>query len=518
VPEPNEGDARLAPWATKVVKESGISVAGSVFGNALNYVLLLILTRFLAPEEFGLFALAQSAVAVAIIFVLLGTPRALNRFVPYYLAQGSPGKAKAAIVGVVGLTSTLALVMAVLVAFLASRLAETVFRSPELAPVLRRMAFSIPLLGLAEVVTYAFAGLKELRYRVYTHQIAMPALKTSLALVAFSLGGGLIGWVHAYLAALVLVAALAGGLLVKRLWTRFRGVRTGRPPVREIMSYSWPLTIQNLVLVTASQASILLLGRYRPASEAGVYRVYVYVLLVIVFLVDSFGQIYKPMASEYIAKRDDVNTRSLYERVGKWRLLGGSIIAIGVMILGGDFIRAFLPSSYHTAVGALVILAGVRLVVLSLGPQGAALEAFGHTRLCLLNAVAMLAGTAGLGFLLIPRYGVYGAAVAAGSGSLIAGIVGLLEVLKLHGLHPFRAGYWRVAASAAVAGGVTLALRSIVLGDRPWGLAVAAAVLVATYLVALRFLRALDEQDRYVIRRVRARLRPGAGRTDPQSP
>lgn len=510
----NDNASRLAPWATKVVKESGISVAGSIFGNVLNYGLLLVLTRFLAPEEFGLFALAQSTVAVAIIFVLLGTPRALNRFVPYYIAEGAAGRAKAVIVGVVGLTSVLAVVMAVLTASLSGWLAEALFRNPELAPILRRMAFSIPLLGLAEVVTYTFAGLKELRYRVYTHQIAMPALKTSLALVAFSLGGGLIGWVHAYLAALVLVAAFAGGLLLRDIRRRFRDVRATRPPVREIMSYSWPLTIQNLVLVMAAQASILLLGRYRPASEVGVYRVYVYVLLVVVFLVDSFAQIYKPVASEYIAKRDDANTRALYERVGKWRLLGGSILAIGIMTLGGGLVRAFLPPSYHTAVGALAILAGARLVVLSLGPQGAALEAFGHTRICLLNAVAMLATTAGLGFLLVPRFGVYGAAIAAGSGSLVAGVAGSIEMLKLHGLHPFRAGYWRVAASAAAAGGVTFALRSFAPGDSAWSLAVAAVVLLGTYLGALRVLRALDEQDRYVIGRVRARLRPGAGQTD----
>lgn len=506
MPPVDDAGARLSPWATKVVKESGISVAGSVLGNALNYVLLLVLTRFLAPEQFGMFALAQSAVSVAIIFVLLGTPRALNRFLPYYIAEGAPDKAKAVLTGVIGLTTLLALGMFGLLASLSGWLAVAVFRNPELAPILRRMSLSIPLLAFAEVVTYAFAGLKELRYRVYTHQIAMPALKTGLALLAFSVGGGLIAWVHAYLGALFLVACFAGGLLAKHLVSRFRSVRAARPPVREIVAYSWPLTIQQLVLVLASQASIFLLGRYRPAGEVGVYRVYVYVLLVIVFLSDSFAQIYKPVASEYVAKRDRENTRALYERVGKWRLLGGSIIAIGIMILGGGVVRTFLPRSYDIATGALVILAGARLVVLSLGPQGAALEAFGHTRLCLLNAGLMLAATAGVGLLLVPRYGVYGAAIGAASGSLVAGAAGSIEMLRLHGLHPFRGGYWRVAASAGVAGCVTLAFRVLGAGDGLLGLAALGAILVGVYLAALRVSGALDAQDDYVLDRLRTRF------------
>ena len=71
-------------WTSKIVKESGIGLAGSVVGTALNYVVLFTVTRFLGPRDFGVFSLAQSIVAVSLIFVLLGTPRALDRFIPCY--------------------------------------------------------------------------------------------------------------------------------------------------------------------------------------------------------------------------------------------------------------------------------------------------------------------------------------------------------------------------------------------------------------------------------------------------
>ena len=79
-------------WMREVIKESSVSLVGSVVGTALNYALLISVTRYLNPAEFGTFAVAQSVIAVAMVFVLCGTPRALDRFIPHYSAHEEQGK------------------------------------------------------------------------------------------------------------------------------------------------------------------------------------------------------------------------------------------------------------------------------------------------------------------------------------------------------------------------------------------------------------------------------------------
>ena len=81
-------------YLNKIVKESGINFSGSILGNLINYAWLMLITRFLAPNEFGSFSLAQSIVTVSLIIVLLGTPRALDRYIPFFNAAGDEGKSK----------------------------------------------------------------------------------------------------------------------------------------------------------------------------------------------------------------------------------------------------------------------------------------------------------------------------------------------------------------------------------------------------------------------------------------
>jgi O-antigen/teichoic acid export membrane protein len=153
----------------KVIKESSINLVGSVVGTALNYALLISVTRYLDPAEFGTFAVAQSVIAVAMVFVLCGTPRALDRFIPHHSAHEEQGKIRGLILNILRLTSLLGAVVVIAILALSRTLAMSTFCNPQLLPVLRLMVISVPALAWIEIVSMSFAGFKELRYRVYTH-------------------------------------------------------------------------------------------------------------------------------------------------------------------------------------------------------------------------------------------------------------------------------------------------------------------------------------------------------------
>jgi len=93
----------------KIIKESGISFSGSITGMLLNYIVLILITRFLSPKEFGIFILAQTIINVSLVFVLFGTPRALDRYIPIFADQDEPGKIKTLIYDVLRITFGIAL-------------------------------------------------------------------------------------------------------------------------------------------------------------------------------------------------------------------------------------------------------------------------------------------------------------------------------------------------------------------------------------------------------------------------
>lgn len=503
-------DARPDPaytWAGKVLKESGIGFGGSLLGTALNYVVLIVLTRFLSPDELGLFTLGQSVLAIALIFVLIGTPRALDRFIPYYLAGGRHGVIRSLIRSVIAMSAaTSAAVMLVLIGG-AGWLSDAVFKTSELTWVLRLMVLAVPMLAWIELVSASFAGFKELRYRVYTHQLSLPILKVGFAVLLLSLGYGLAGWLWAYLASLVVTSAYALWLFRRHIISRLRGSNGETADLRHVLSYSWPLSISNLVVVFAANIGILLLGCFGTTSDVGVYRVYVYMILILVLAQSSFGRIYKPVASGFVSSGNAAEGELLYKRVGKWMLIVGGYGSLVVMLFGRDIVALLFPEGYQTAAGALVVLALGRLMVAVCGPQGVALEAFGSTRLSLVNALLMLGLNLGLGYLLIPSYGITGAALAmalAQAGGAVAGLVGMRVV---HGLLPFGRPYL-LAVAALAASGLPAWLLVRRLGSLNAALTVGAVVaLAAVYGFALWSFRALDEVDYGVLARIRNRMR-----------
>ncbi len=501
-----DGTSQAPRWMRKVVKESSISLVGSVVGTALNYALLVSVTRYLDPAEFGTFAVAQSVIAVAMVFVLCGMPRALDRFIPHYGARDEQGKIKGLILNVLRLASLLGVGVVVTLLALSRTLAMSTFGNPQLLPVLRLMVISIPALAWIDIVATSFAGFRELRYRVYTHQLSLPILKTALALAVLSLGYGLFGWIWAYLASLLLTSVLAWWFFRSRIWSTVGRTPTVPIDLRGIVSYCWPLSVNSLVVMLSGHAGVLLLAAFRPGSEVGVYRVYVYLVLLLVLVRTSFGQIYKPVAAGLVSTGDRAGVTELHKRVSKWMLIVGSFFGLVILLMGNDLLGILVPESYTTAVSALLLLAGARTVVAALGPQGMTLEALGNTRFSMLNAFLMLGVNVGLGRALIPSHGVFGAAAALASSVIVVAVAELIEVYALHRLHPFSSAYFRSLAVMMGVGVVIYLLEAVWQTDGIARVAVLILGLALLYAAGLRFSGSLDRDDYAVLAAIRDRV------------
>jgi O-antigen/teichoic acid export membrane protein len=77
------------------------------------------------------------------------------------------------------------------------------------------------------------------------------------------------------------------------------------------------------------------------------------------------------------------------------------------------------------------------LLKAAFGPGGMTLEAFGNTRLTLINSLVMLFINVGLGVTLIPEYGIVGAAIATGVTLTVGGLIAFLEIYFLYQMVPF---------------------------------------------------------------------------------
>ncbi len=490
----------------KVFKEAGIGLTGSVAALVLNYVLLAILTRWLGPDRFGTFVLAQAIANVALLVVLLGLPNALDRFIPEYLARGERGRAGVLLMRSLTFSLTASAVVLVVLAVFSVPIAEGLFGKAELAPVLRLVALSIPFMALIRLVSSAFVGCQEVRYEVYIQYLTLPILKIAAAVALFGTGAGLLGWASGYALAVLGTALAATWFLAFRLRPLFFSGPQARVSMRQIIAYSWPLSLATIVVTFRGQLDILFLGWMRPAADAGLYRVIVSLVMPLTLVLASFARVYKPVISERIAMDDPGEIGSLYHRIVKWVFMVNGILFLALVLFGDEVVQLLFTQRYAAGGLALVILAAGRFFKTILGPEGMTLEAWGHTRLSFVNALVMVVVNVVLDIVLIPSHGVVGAAIAGACGLAAGGLAGVLEIRVLHGMWPFSVEHARPVAVLVVVG---FAVRGIhVAFGRPggWLVILFGAVLAALCIVGFALSRSFDDIDREVARRFLRRL------------
>lgn|GEM_PF-2011167 len=490
----------------KIVKETGISFSGALAGVVLNYVLLIIITRFLAPQDYGTFVLAQAIINVSLIFVLFGTPKALDRFIPFYNAAGEQGKTKTLIYGILKIVLLLCMVVGLGLFTISRFLSHFLFKNPNLIPILKVMVLSVPMLAIVQVVSYIFIGYKEVRYRVYIQQLTLPLLKIILGIAVFALGYSLLGWTWIYIFSLAGASSLALWFFRKHISSTLSQVAKKSISFSEIVSYSWPLSINSIILIFLGQIDFLFLGYFRTSSEVGVYSIYIYLVAILGLVLSSFAQIYKPVISESISRGRIQDVREIYRRVSKWIFIINAFGLLFFLLFGEHFVKILFTKTYLISPAALSIISVGIFLNSSFGPEGMTLEAFGNTKLSMLNSLVMLGTNVGLDYFLIPHYGIIGAAIATATSVTVGGLAGLIEIYILYRLQPYNIQYLRYIIVVLVTGVIAHTVTFSIVNLGIVTLFALISILTVIYIIGVHFSRSLDNTDYQVLSLIRARI------------
>ncbi|SFJ36953.1 oligosaccharide flippase family protein [Jannaschia pohangensis] len=221
-----------------------------------TFVITLLAARFLAPADYGVYALG-------VVFVLLIQTLTYTGFYQFVINSRADDRSVLSVSFwlICGLATAAALVLVVLAVPI-----SWIFDAPELAPVLILLALAQPVAG---AVAWASAVLLR-RQRIERHFVIM-FVQNLTALV----GGVILLWAWQSLYALVAFRYLriVSGLLLFAVLTRDRPAMTfDRTLAREAAGFSGGLYGARLMSFLSRYAGDLLLGAIYTTAEAGLYR------------------------------------------------------------------------------------------------------------------------------------------------------------------------------------------------------------------------------------------------------
>jgi O-antigen/teichoic acid export membrane protein len=412
---------------------SGLLSLRVAFG-AMSFVLTVLLARMLGAQAFGTYSYALAWVMLLGAPAVLGMDQLLVREVAAYSVKSRwdllRGILRAANWTVLITSLSLAAIAAAVAWMLCGR------NSPELVNTFWVGLLLIPLISLTRLRQATLQGLHRVVFGSIPERLILPALLlATLVIIRIS---------HLPLTAPTAMAfnvGATGVAFVVGAWLLHRNLpvpvrRTAPAYERSLWARSaLPILLFSGAGIVFAQADTLILGSLKGPGMVGLYGVADKSAELLSFVLVAQNAAFASTAASLHAQRDLGALQRLTTRIARVTLFMTLPLAILFIGFGHWFLARFYGDAFLPARSALTILSIGQLINVATGLNGMLLIMTRNERALLKAVAASAVANIGLNLLLVPKWGMAGAATANTTSLLILNIIATVALHRRTRLH-----------------------------------------------------------------------------------
>ena len=473
--------------ANRQIRGSSLLLIGRTLSMAVNFVVQVLIVRYLSKTDYGAFAYGLSIVALGESIGTFGLDRAITRFVPIYHERRDYNKLFGTIILVISTIVSIGIVLILLLYSLQGLVAQSWIKDPRALDLALILIFLAPVQSLDDLVVGMFAIFASPRSIFFRKHILAPGLKLTVVLLlilghsdVFFLAGG-------YLAAGAIGVGLYGIILFRvlqrqGLFAHFN-FQTLNIPAREIFAFTIPLMTSDLVYILMNSSDAVLLEHFRGTVDVAAFRAVQPAAGLNQLVMMSFQLLFTPLAARLFARGDREGINNLYWQTAIWMAVIAFPIFAVTFALAQPLTVTLYTKSYADSATILALLSLGYYFSTALGFNGLTLKVFGKLRyIVIVNILAALVNV-GINLLLIPRFGPLGAAIGT-CGTMIAHNVFKQAGLLLGtGISLFDWRYLKVYLVIIASGAGLLLIQQLTASNIYIGLALTAMVSLVVVMV-----------------------------------
>ena len=485
--------------AQKIAKESTISFVGMGYGQFIRYLFTALLARLVGVQYLGIYSLGNSITSIATVLGKAGTDVGLMR----YVSMRDHKKDRESIKNDIRSTLKMGLVFSIaimLAQIMLSRwLAENVFEASSLLRiVLIVYAVSIPFTALMTIATFATQGFQLLKYKIFVEYILNPtvlivsmifvyfAFSSELAIILPTLLTGIIGFIVAnyFLKKIVGVNILNIGNISFN---------------KEILNYSLPIMFTMILGSLLHWMDILMLGYFTNIETVGLYHPAVRTAGLQQSILIAFAGIFAPMFSKYFSQDNFIGMHHIYKLVTRWILTLVIPILILILLFSTKIMLLF-GADFLKSSNALIILSIGTSIFAIFGVSGTVLVVSGYQKLNLVNALSATILNICLNIILIPKYGIMGAAWATLSSMTFIAVARIIETRIFLKINPFNVKVLKPIVAGIITCGILQYIKPNLMVYHTIITLILALIIILVIYGLLLLLLKFDEDDKDFLR------------------
>jgi len=407
----------------KFTFDVGWVLVGSGIALVIGFALRPVLARWLGAEDLGLYSMVLTIQGVASLLTSVGIPVALTK----YVAEEKNTKDKLSqTITAAFISSIITGLLVGLILYVLSGIFASLFHMPDLARLLKILAFSLPFNSILQIVLGLFTGLRQMKtYTLLT--VLQNLLMTSSALILVWLGCGVDGAIWA------IVFSAAGSCILglyfsrKYLRTNFAGLFQGIKRLALFGSQVFGANALNLVLI---YTDTLMIGYFMYDKDVGYYSIAISIAAILGIVPIAIQTITYPATSQYWAQDGHKSLGIMIDKSMKYSTCILLLLGLVIGFFSKELITLVFGQGYSLAVLPLIVLIIARVGSITL-PVGASFSGAGRPDIVLKLSACQAVLNLVLNFLLIPPFGILGASIATATTFLIGTAVHLILMPKI---------------------------------------------------------------------------------------
>lgn len=418
----------------KVARGAGVIFLGAIVLYVFRFFYKLLVSRYLGPENFGLFSLGLMVVNISALLATIGLNNGIVKFIAQYNSLGDQERVKGTLIATLKISGFISSIVLILLVAFSSFIANDIFHNPKFRWILVIMALSIPAFTILKLIGKAFTAFKKPEYNIYTNTFGKESISLLLVGIAIVAGGSVFSISLTFLLSSFLALAIAFFFL-RRISPLFRPEVKAIPGYGKLLHFSLPLFLSAIFIDIVSWTDTFMLGYFKDAATVGIYNIALSLSGTVIIFLATFSSIFFPIIAELKANQKVNEIAAIFSVVVRWIFFLSLPFFLLLILIPSPIINHLFGEEYLPAALSLIILLGGTFTSVMSGPTEEVLKTFERLKFILSLNVSVALLNVILNVVLIPLYGLVGAAIATATAIMLREVIFLWETKRLLKFH-----------------------------------------------------------------------------------
>ncbi|WP_434037250.1 MATE family efflux transporter [Formosa sp. 4Alg 33] len=401
------------------------------FGIILSYGLTLFLTNYFSEKSVGEFNFSNNILLIFGTICLFGANQSIYQIGGKMKGVQSLFYLKKIYFKFLLISFYIFLIILITVLIIPEKFYDIVFNKPDVYSLTMKTILYVFIYALTIINFEMLRILKFIKTSELFRSVFRPIVFFIAAVVVYFIGKSYL-LVDIFLFSFLVIAIVSTAIILKKI--KQAGIKQEEDnesySIKNIFIVSLPMAVSALSLLLMQSIDSFFIIKYYSYAELAYYAIAIKLTVLITVVLTSINTVIAPEISKSYFENNFVNLKEVIYKSSRINFIF-TIPLLLILVVFSDFILNMFGENYVVAKVALIVLCVGQFVSSYCGSVGLYLNMTGKQKQFFLLLLISLALNFLLNFILIPKYGINGAAISSSFSLIFWNIVGLIYIYKV---------------------------------------------------------------------------------------